>query len=93
MVAFQAVDPGSIPGHRSRNFERNYYYLKFQINDTKNNRAYQGSNLESSAFHHHLTVGRRVIHCATGPWKRCESHSKLLNDFCFPNNCRVGEFE
>ncbi len=30
-------------------------------------RAYQGSNLESSAPDRLPTVGRRVIHCATGP--------------------------
>ena len=48
MVAFQAVDPGSIPGHRKIKIlmEFGLVFLK------KSNRAYQGSNLESSAFHH-----------------------------------------
>ncbi len=35
-------------------------------------RAYQGSNLESSAIDRLSTVGRRVIHCATGPVPRCK---------------------
>ena len=65
MVAFQAVDPGSIPGHRKNKILIQFGLVFFK----KSNRAYQGSNLESSAFHHSLTVGRRVIHCATGPCK------------------------
>ena len=69
MVAFQAVDPGSIPGHRKCLFLTLFGDLMCKNSSLP--------EIETS-FHQSLTVGKRVIHCATGLYRKIQIHENIL---------------